>query len=151
MPTMPTDRRAASATMTVARNRPAAKSPYNTNPRLSNRTKGGGGSIVVKLIFIALVGVAGYFGWKQFAAYKARPKPVVPPPVKQTVVVEEPPPAAVKPEKKAQRPKRKRRLTEAERDEELIRQAEEEERRKKALENDPAEIARRQILLREYR
>ena len=140
---MPMDRRAASATTTVARNRSAARSPGNAAPRLSNKSKGGGGSIVVKLVFLALVGGAGYFGWKQFAAYKARPRPVAPPPVKQTVVVEEPPPA-VQPEKKVQRPKRKRRLTEAERDEELIRQAEEEERRKKALENDPAEIKRRQ-------
>ena len=130
--------------MAAATSNAAARMPRRGAPTLSNKSRGGGGSIVVKLLFIALIGGAGYFGWKQFAAYKARPKPVAPPPVKQTAVVEEPPPPAVKPDKKAQRPKRKRRLTEAERDEELIRQYDEEQRRKKALENDPAEIKRRQ-------
>ena len=117
--------------------------PRRGAPSLSNKSRGGGGSIVVKLVFLALIGGAGYFGWKQFAAYKAKPRPV-PPPVKQVVVEEpdpEPPKPVVKPKPK---PVRKRRLTELERDELLIRQAEEEERRKKALENDPAEIARRQ-------
>ena len=142
---MPMDRRAASAMTTGARNRPAARTPpRNLSPSLSNKSRGGGGSIVVKLVFLALIGGAGYFGWKQFAAYKARPRPVPPPPVKQ-VVVEEPDPEPPKPVAQPKpKPVRKRRLTEAERDELLIRQAEEEERRKKALENDPAEIARRQ-------
>ena len=142
---MPMDRRAASAMTTGARNRPAARTPpRNLSPSLSNKSRGGGGSIVVKLVFLALIGGAGYFGWKQFAAYKAKPRPVPPPPVKQVVVEEpdpEPPKPVVKPKPKTVR---KRRLTELERDELLIRQAEEEERRKKALENDPAEIARRQ-------
>ena len=129
--------------MVAARSNAAARMPRRGTPSLSNKSRGGGGSIVVKLVFLALIGGAGYFGWKQFVAYKARPRPV-PPPVKQVVVEEpdpEPPKPVVKPKPK---PVRKRRLTEFERDEELIRQAEEEERRKKALENDPAEIARRQ-------
>ena len=132
--------------MAVARSNAAARMPRNASPSLSNRSRGGGGSIVVKLVFLALIAGAGYFGWKQFTAYKARPRPVPQQPAKP-VVVEEPVPeppkkdVAAKPKPK---PKRKRRLTEFERDEELIRQFDEEERRKKALENDPAEIARRQ-------
>ena len=112
---MPMDRRAASAMTTGARNRPAARTPpRNAAPSLSNKSRGGGGSIVVKLVFLALIGGAGYFGWKQFAAYKARPRPV-PPPVKQ-VVVEEPDPEPPKPvvAKPKPKPVRKRRLTDEE-------------------------------------
>ena len=124
----------------TAGSRPAARRAYGPAQPLSNRSRGGGGSVAVKLLFVALLGGAGFFGWKQFKAYKARPRPVPPPAVKP-VVVEEPPPEPVKvaPKKVRQKPVRKRPLT----DEELIQQAEEEERRKKALENDPAELERR--------
>ena len=120
---MPMDRRAASAMTTGARNRPVGRTPSrNAAPSLSNKSRGGGGSIVVKLVFLALIGGAGYFGWKQFAAYKAKPRPVPPPPVKQ-VVVEEPDPEPPKPVAQPKpKPVRTRRLTELERDEELIRQ-----------------------------
>ncbi len=130
--------------MVAARSNAAVRMPRRGAPSLSNKSRGGGGSIVVKLVFLALIAGAGYFGWKQFTAYKARPRPVSQQPVKP-VVVEEPDPEPPKKVVAAKpKPKRKRRLTELERDEELIRQYDEQERRKKALENDPAEIARRQ-------
>ena len=121
--------------------RQATRRTYGSAQPLSNRTRGGGGSVVVKLLFVALIGGAGFFGWKQFKAYKARPRPLPPPVAVKPLVVEEPPPEPVKvaPKKVVKKPVRKRPPT----DEELIQQAEEEERRKKALENDPAEIERR--------
>ena len=130
--------------MAVVRNNAAARMPRRASPSLSNKSRGGGGSIVVKLVFAALLGGAAFFGWKQFTAYKARPKPVPPQPVKQAVLEvpdpEPPKPVVAKPKP----PVRKRRLTEFERDEELIRQFDEEERKRREKENDPAEIKRRQ-------
>lgn len=140
---MPTGRPAASATRTVARNSPSATRAHGAPTALSNKARGGGGSIVLKLLFLAILCGVGYLGWRQFKVYKPRPRPAPPPQVVQPVV-EEPAPEPPKPVVARPKPVRKRRLTELERDEELIRQAEEEERRKKALENDPAEIARRQ-------
>ena len=127
--------------MTAARN--SASQAYGGARPLSNRTRGGGGSVVVKLIFLAAICAAGFFGWKQFKAYKARLRPAPPPAVKPVVVEELPPEPPRKVAAKPKKPLRKRRLTEAERDELAIQQFEEEERRKKALENDPAEIERR--------
>ena len=49
--------------------RQATRRTYGSAQPLSNRTRGGGGSVVVKLLFVALIGGAGFFGWKQFKAY----------------------------------------------------------------------------------